>query len=320
MRSGVTSRAAAVLVFTAALAAVPPATAAEKRGGLQRGIDAIVDAPRFAHAWWGVEVRSLRTGAVVYARNPERNVKPASTLKLVTTAAVLDAFGPDARIRTTLETAGRLDGLGRILGDVYLVGRGDPNLSGRFADGRPTAIFDDMAEALRQQGVRRIEGRLLGHEGLFKGDRRGDDWSWGDLVWGYGAEVSALSFNDNTAVLTVSPGEREGDPIVVDRVPPSLYYRVASTAVTGPRSAARELTLQRDLGSTLIRLSGAVAIGSAPQTLTVALEDPARYAATAFAEALAGKGILLSGGVDTTSQRLPAGMRPALDAARRLAR
>ncbi|HEV7498645.1 MAG TPA: D-alanyl-D-alanine carboxypeptidase, partial [Vicinamibacteria bacterium] len=120
-----TSRAAAVLVFTAALAAGPPATAADKRGGLQRGIDAIVDAPRFAHAWWGVEVRSLRTGAVVYARNPERNVKPASTLKLVTTAAVLDAFGPDARIRTTLETAGRTDGLGRILGDVYLVGRGD---------------------------------------------------------------------------------------------------------------------------------------------------------------------------------------------------
>ena len=76
-----------------------------------------------------------------------------------------------------------------------------------------------MAEALRQQGVRRIEGRLVGHEGLFKGDRRGDDWSWGDLVWGYGAEVSALSFNDNAAALTVSPGEREGDPIVVDRVP-----------------------------------------------------------------------------------------------------
>jgi D-alanyl-D-alanine carboxypeptidase/D-alanyl-D-alanine-endopeptidase (penicillin-binding protein 4) len=310
MRGGVRPAAFACAVVAALpLAATSPAAGADRRGALPRGLDAIVDAPRFAHAWWGVEVRSLRTGAVVYARNPERNLKPASTLKLVTTAAVLDAFGPDARIRTTLETTGRLDGLGRILGDVYLVGRGDPNLSGRFADGRPTAIFDDMAEALRQQGVRRIEGRLLGHEGLFTGDRRGDDWSWGDLVWGYGAEVSALSFNDNTAVITVSPGEREGEPIVVDRVPPSAYYRVASTAVTGPRGATRELTLKRDLGSTLIRLSGALAAGSAPQTLTVALEDPARYAATVFAEALAVKGILLVGGVDTTSQPLPAGLR-----------
>ena len=308
MRGGLSARAAAVLVLVASLAA-SSAAAADKRGGLQRALDAIVDAPRFAHAWWGVEVRSLRSGAVVYARNPERNLKPASTLKLVTTAAVLDAFGPDARIRTTLETAGRLDGLGRILGDVYLVGRGDPNLSGRFADGRPTAIFEDMAEALRQQGVRRIEGRLIGQERLFKGDRRGDDWSWGDLVWGYGAEVSALSFNDDTAVLTVAPGEREGDPIVVDRLPASAYYRVVSTAVTGPRGGARELTLKRDLGSTVVRLSGAVAAGSPPQTLTIALEDPARYAATVFAEALAAKGILLAAGVETTSEPLPAGTR-----------
>jgi D-alanyl-D-alanine carboxypeptidase/D-alanyl-D-alanine-endopeptidase (penicillin-binding protein 4) len=307
------ARALAAALLTGVVAAAPPAlreaSAADRRGGLQRGIDAIVDAPRFAHAWWGVEVRNLRSGNVVYARNPERNLKPASTLKLVTTAAVLDALGPDARIRTTVETAGRLDGLGRILGDVYLVGRGDPNLSGRFADGRPTAIFEDMAEALRQQGVRRIEGRLIGHEGLFTGDRRGDDWSWGDLVWGYGAEVSALSFNDNVAVLTVAPGEREGDPIVVDRVPASAYYRVTSSAVTGPRGGAHELTLQRDLGSTLIRLSGAVAAGSAPQTLSVAIEDPARYAATVFTEILAAKGILVSGGVDTTSQPLPAGTR-----------
>ncbi len=303
----------AAALLTWVVAAAPPAlreaAAADRRGGLQRGIDAIVDAPRFAHAWWGVEVRNLRSGNVVYARNPERNLKPASTLKLVTTAAALDALGPDARIRTTVETSGRLDGLGRILGDVYLVGRGDPNLSGRFADGRPTAIFEDMAEALRQQGVRRIEGRLIGHEGLFSGDRRGDDWSWGDLVWGYGAEVSALSFNDNVAVLTVGPGEREGDPIVIDRVPASAYYRVTSSAVTGPRGGAYELTLQRDLGSTLIRLSGAVAAGSAPQTLSVAIEDPARYAATVFAEVLAAKGILVSGGVDTTSQPLPAGTR-----------
>ena len=309
MRSGM-RRSPGVLATAVTLAlAAATAAAADKRGPLQRGLDAIVDAPRFAHAWWGVEVRSLRTGAVVYARNAERDLKPASTLKLVTTAAALDAFGPDARLRTTVETAGRLDGLGRILGDVYLVGRGDPNLSGRFADGRITAIFEDMAEALRQAGVRRIEGRLLGHEGLFTGDRRGDDWSWGDLVWGYGAEVSALSFNDNVAVITVSPGEREGEPIVVDRAPPSSYYRVASTAITGPRGGARELTLKRDFGSTLIRLSGAVAAGSAPQSLTVALEDPARYAATVFAEALAAKGILLGGGVDTSSQPLPAGTR-----------
>jgi serine-type D-Ala-D-Ala carboxypeptidase/endopeptidase (penicillin-binding protein 4) len=305
--ASVRPRTAAVLLSLAAMAASPAEAADKPR--LPRALDAIVDAPRFAHSWWGIEVRSLRSGAVLYARNAQRNVKPASTLKLVTTAAALDAFGPDARIRTTVETTGRLDAVGRILGDVYLVGRGDPNLSGRFNEGRPTAIFEDMADALRQQGVRRIEGRLVGHEGLFAGDRRGEDWSWGDLVWGYGAEVSALSFNDNVAVLTVTPGEREGDPILVDRVPASAAFSVTSSAVSGPRGGARELVLKRDFGANRIRLSGAFPAGSGPQTLTVAIEDPARYAATVFAEVLAAKGIAVAGGVETSSLPLPAGTR-----------
>jgi D-alanyl-D-alanine carboxypeptidase/D-alanyl-D-alanine-endopeptidase (penicillin-binding protein 4) len=300
-------RVAAVLVCLVAVAASPAGAADKLR--LQRALDAIVDAPRFAHSWWGVEVRSLRSGAVLYARNAERNVKPASTLKLVTTAAALDALGPDARIRTTVETAGRLDGAGRILGDVYLVGRGDPNLSGRFHEGRPTAVFEEMADALRQQGVRRIEGRVVGHEGLFAGDRRGEDWSWGDLVWGYGAEISALSFNDNVATITVTPGEREGDPIAVDRAPASAVFSVTSSGVTGPRGAARELVLKRDFGANVIRLSGAFPAGSGPQTLTVAIEDPARYAAVVFSEVLAAKGITVALGVDTSSSPLPAGTR-----------
>ena len=227
----------------------------------------------------------------------------------MTTAAVLDALGPDARLRTTVETAGRLDGLGRILGDVYLVGRGDPNLSGRFTDGRPTAIFEEMAEALRQQGVRRIEGRLVGHEGLFTGDRRGDDWSWGDLVWGYGAEVSALSFNDNVAVVTVTPGEREGDPIVVDRGPPARTTRVTSTAVTGPRGGARELDpearLRVEPHPPLRRRAAGSAARHGPWPSRTRRATPPPCSRRSWPR----RGIEVASGVDTTSQPLPAGVR-----------
>ena len=185
-------------------------------------------------------MRSLEdAAATLYARNAEKAFRPASTLKLVTTAAALDAFGPDARIRTTLETAGRLDGLGRILGDVYLVGRGDPNLSARFAPGRPTAAFEEMADALVAAGVRRIEGRLVGHEGAFAGDRRGDDWTWEDLAWGYGAEVSALSFADNLVEVSLKPGERVGDPALLEVVPATRLPAVSSSVDDGGRRRRR---------------------------------------------------------------------------------
>jgi D-alanyl-D-alanine carboxypeptidase/D-alanyl-D-alanine-endopeptidase (penicillin-binding protein 4) len=295
---------APVLALLAALAGAGPSASR-----LKRGIERILDRPAFAASLWGIEVRSLRSGRVLYAHNADKNLKPASTLKLVTSAAALDALGPDARIRTTLESAGRLDALGRILGDVYLVGRGDPGLAAGAGGGGAPAAFEELADALRASGVRRIEGRLLGHEGLFEGERRGADWTWEDLVWSYGAEVSALSFNDNKVALSVAAGERVGDPVVVEAHPASSYYQVASTATTAAPGGASDLTLSRAPGSTLIRLSGTHPAGAPPELLGVALEDPARFAATVFAEVLQARGIAVAGGVSTTSEPLPAGAR-----------
>lgn len=275
----------------------------------RKRIDAIVDRPPLAPALWGIEVRSLKTGKVLYARNAIKNLKPGSTLKLVTTAAALEVFGPEERLRTTVQTAGRLDGLGRILGDVYLVGGGDPTLSGRFGGGRATAVLEEMAEALRASGARRIEGRLIGHEGLFKGERRGHDWTWGDLVWSYGAEVSALSFNENSVDLNVSPGEREGEPLVVDASPTSSYYRLDSAATTSGPGTTPALALARDPGANVIRLQGTYPLGQSPWEGRVALEDPARYAVTVFSEVLEARGIRIMGPVVTSSGDLPGNLR-----------
>lgn len=297
------------LVLLALAAAAPVPAREPSRETLQRAIDAVIDRPAFAAALWGVEVRSLGSGRTVYARDAGKNLKPASTFKLLTTAAALDAFSPDERIRTSLESAGRLDAAGRLLGDLYLVGRGDANLSGRFSEGRVTAAFEELAEALMAAGVRRVEGRLVGHEGLFRGDRRGADWSWDDLVWWYGAEVSALSFNDNSADLTLSAGEREGDPLLVERVPVSSYYEVVSTAVTAAAGGKSDLTLERDLGSNRIRISGSHPLGEKPWQGSVALEDPARYATTVLREVLEQKGVRVTGPVATSSDPLPEGLR-----------
>ena len=297
--------AALVLAFSVSV----PVAAAEKPATLQRRIDAILDRPALAPAFWGVEVRSTRSGRILYARNAEKNFKPASTLKVVTTAAALDAFGPDARFRTTVETAGRLDDKGMIVGDIYLVGGGDPNLSGRFTQGRATVPFEQLASQMAAAGVRRVEGRVIGHEGLFAGDRRGEDWSRGDLVWCYGAEVSALSLNDNCVDVTAAPAEREGDPVVVAASPRSSYYRIVSSATTSARGTPAELRVERDPGGNLIRLSGTQPVGQKPWQGSIALEDPARYAATVFREVLAASGIVVTGDVDTLSAPLPAARR-----------
>ena len=127
----------AALLLAAASLATPVAQAREPLPDpLRLAIERVIDRPQFKAAFWGVEVRSLRSGRVLYARNAGKNLKPASTFKLLTTAAVLDALAPDERLRTTVESAGRVDAAGRLIGDVFHYVRGDTSLSGRFVDGR----------------------------------------------------------------------------------------------------------------------------------------------------------------------------------------
>jgi D-alanyl-D-alanine carboxypeptidase/D-alanyl-D-alanine-endopeptidase (penicillin-binding protein 4) len=149
----------------------------------------------------------------------------------------------------------------------------------------------------------------VGHEGTFAGPRRAERWGWGDLVWCYGTEVSALVFNDNCVQLTAAPGERAGDPARVERSLASRYYRVVSTVTTSPAGQPEQMVLERDLGTMVFRLSGSVPLGGPGWDGSVALEDPARFAATVFAEVLQGRGIQLAGEVATSAQPLPGGLR-----------
>ena len=302
------SRRMRTLVTACVLAAPAVASAEPSPSALRRAIEPIVSQSGLAAASWGIEVRSLKTGRVLYARDETRALRPASTLKLVTTAAALDVFGSEARIVTTVETAGRQDALGRILGDVYLVGRGDPTLSARSSPGQPTAAFETLADLLVVAGIRRIEGRLIGHEGAFAGDRRGHDWTWEDLVWGYGAEVSALSFDENGVELRLRPGERPGDPALLEASILSPLLPVVSEVVTVDVGSLDDLRLEDEGPPRRIRLSGRLPIGG-QWSGRVAVEDPALFATTVFASVLEAPGIRVVGGVTTTREPIPAASR-----------
>lgn len=297
-----------MLAALALLGAAVPGAPEPSPETLRRRIEAVTSRRAFTSALWGIEVRGLRTGRVLYARAADKNLRPGSAMKLVTTAAALDALGPEARLRTTVESAARLDDTGDLEGDLFLVGRGDPSLSGRFALGRITAGLEDLADQLWAAGLRRVEGRLIGHEGAFEGERRGSDWTWEDLVWSYGAEASALSFNDNAARLRLRPGARAGDPAVLEQEPASDQFRVTSTATTAPAGSKSEPVLDQPLPN-LFRLSGTVAIGDRPWEGEVAIADPARYATAMFAAVLKARGIQVAGELATTSDPLPGGSR-----------
>src|SRR5581483_6616429 len=146
-----------------------------------RHLDAVLDQQAFAHAQWGVKVVRLDTGEVLYARNPDKLLKPASNTKLYTAALALDKLGPDFHIKTSCYAAAAPDADGVIHGDLIVYGRGDPSFSARSYDGDYSKAMLPMLDQLARAGVKRIEGNLVGDDSYFSGPPYGASWTWDDL-------------------------------------------------------------------------------------------------------------------------------------------
>src|SRR5882757_6566057 len=83
--------------------------------------------PQMKHAILSLYVEDIKTGAVVFDRNSQVGLAPASCQKLFTSVAALELLGPDYRYRTSLGYSGKIE-KGMLKGDLYLLGSGDPTL------------------------------------------------------------------------------------------------------------------------------------------------------------------------------------------------
>jgi D-alanyl-D-alanine carboxypeptidase/D-alanyl-D-alanine-endopeptidase (penicillin-binding protein 4) len=276
--------------------------AAERRPLAPR-INTILADPDLARAFWGIEVVSLSTGEVLYSQNADKLFVPASNTKLFTTAAALALIGPSYKFRTTVETMGTLDQRGRLTGDVVLVGRGDPNLSGRVLPYNlrtehtdfPVKVLEDLADALAQKGVKYVDGDVVADDSYFAFERYGEGWTQDDLVWADGAPVSALTINDNVVFVNIQPADRPGERAFVNITPFADYYHVDNRIITTPAGTGRKIFINREPGSMVLTLWGNMPLGDPGANEALAVEDPGDFAAELFRSLLEKRGIVVYG-------------------------
>ncbi len=284
---------------------IQPSLAAShsKRTSLKKQIETLLAQPDLARGFWGIEIASAKTGKILYSLNADRLFTPASNTKLFTTAAALALIGHDYKFRTTVETNGSLDKYGRLTGDVVLVGRGDPMLSGRELpynvhtqrDADPVRVLEQLADELAQKGVKYVDGDVVADDSYFAFERYGEGWSQDDLVWADGAPVSALTINDNVVFVNILPGAHPGDKAFVSVTPFAGYYTIDNRLMTTPSGSGRRIYINREPGSTQLTLWGTIPVDDTGANEGLAIEDPAEFAATLFRRLLEVRGIAIYG-------------------------
>lgn len=290
----------AVLMSTAACAArsavpAPPATAPPPGSRLSASLDALFSDPRFSHALWAAEVRSLVSGDTLYSLNAQKLMIPGSNQKLVSTIVAAERLGWDYRFTTRLIATGPIRSDGVLDGDLVVVGDGDPSINPR--DPARWRVFDDWAAALAARGVRAIGRRLVGDDNLVAEPGFGFGWSWDDLVFGYGAPPSALQYNENQVEVIVGPGMMAGARAIIATSPPGGGFEIRNEVVTAAAGSETTIALERVPGAAVLKVRGTIAADARPVTRTAAARNPTVLYLTALRAALARHGIFVGGDI-----------------------
>ena len=134
----------------------------------------------------GFVVADAATGTVLEGMNPLFPLPPASVAKAVTCSYALERLGPDYRFETRIVADGTISD-GRLEGDLWLVGSGDPAFD--------TDTLAGMADAMRAQGLREVTGRLMVADGALPSIFEVDPSQPPHV--GYNPAISGLNLNFN---------------------------------------------------------------------------------------------------------------------------
>lgn len=287
------------------LVSIPaPAAPPARPNGPVKQIDALIDAPDYKHASWGILVVNGKTGDTVYERNPETLLTPASVTKMFSCAAALIAIGPD----TTTETAVYQRGTvvkGALRGDLILVAAGDLTFGGRAKGGKtvfkdkdhtyansglgeceltdtdPLTALNELAKQVKDAGITQIDGEVCIDDRMFirtRGSGSGPD------------VVSPILVNDNVVDIVITPGAKPGDPAKVTTRPESAFYQMDTLVTTGDEKSVFSAQLI-PVGVNQFAVRGKIPLGSKPMLRIYPVDEPMMFARTLFIEALRRNGV-----------------------------
>jgi serine-type D-Ala-D-Ala carboxypeptidase/endopeptidase (penicillin-binding protein 4) len=280
------------------------ATAVDAGDRLSPQIHEVINDARFKHAHWGILVADRATGEVVYEMDADKLLPPASTTKLYSVAAAMDALRGDFCFETPVFRRGVVNAAGVLEGDLILVAVGDLTMGGRtttaneieytkadhtyanpsgnavLTSGDPLAGLNALAQQVKAAGIRQVRGQVIVDARAF---------APANATGSGPSKLTPIMVNDNLIDFTIVPTSK-GSPAKVDWRPRSAALTVDAQVDSVAAGGATKIDCRSAADNRLI-LRGPIAADRKRFVYVHEVDDPARWARTLFIEALDRAGV-----------------------------
>jgi serine-type D-Ala-D-Ala carboxypeptidase/endopeptidase (penicillin-binding protein 4) len=279
------------LLLTADLIAQPA------KSKLQKAYQQFQSDPQLKHATTSLYVINAKTGQVVFDKNSQVGLAPASTQKIITATTAFELLGQDYQYKTIV---GYLDlpKSHTLAGDLFVKGSGDPTLASfRFPSQNKNQFFESIFQGLRKKGIDTIEKGILIYSDGFEINATPGGWIWEDIGNYYGAGSSFINWRENQFdVVLSSPDALDQNCFIKKMIPDlSAHLTLKSFVTSGSKGSGDNANIYLGLNSDSGFITGTIPRGEKEFTISGSIPRVETFLGDTLREFLLSKGIVIEG-------------------------
>ncbi len=232
---------------------------------------------QFKHAILSMYVVDTKTGKLVFEKNAQIGLAPASCQKVITSVSAFEMLGKEYRYKTELRYFGIIRD-SAIIGNLYIVGYGDPTLgSWRFNNTKDSILMNRWINILKKKNLRFI-GNLVVDNLRFSAQFIPDGWVWEDIGNYYGAGAGALNWRENQFDLFLKAGDKEGKNADVVGINPQSYAMPFTTEIkTGKKGSGDNAYIYLASDGEFPLIKGTIPMGENKFKISGAIINPSLF-------------------------------------------
>jgi serine-type D-Ala-D-Ala carboxypeptidase/endopeptidase (penicillin-binding protein 4) len=237
---------------------------------------------QFKHAILSMYVVDGKTGKVIFEKNAQIGLAPASCQKVVTSVSAFEMLGKEYRYKTFVgkdysSKADKSDA-----GCLFIIGNGDPTLgSWRWRNTSDTFLFTKILNTLKQNGYYNFGEDLVIEDYLYGTSVLPDGWIWQDIGNYYGAGCFSLNWKENQYELLLQPNNKVGFPAEIVKVKPFIDDVVYENKIrTGKAGSGDNAYIYAAPFSNIITTSGTIPQQLKPFSISGSMQNPSKVLAS----------------------------------------